>query len=87
MYSFVVVVMVAVAALCQRPYLILTSNSVQKQKKNSLQDVIVHVRDISNPNHEDQKKNVEETLARMKLSRDLRDNIIEVGNKVDRLPR
>ena len=49
--------------------------------------MIVHVRDISNPNHEDQKKNVEETLARMKLSRDLRDNIIEVGNKVDRLPR
>ena len=51
------------------------------------QDVIVHVIDISNPDQILQRENVLDTLNRLKIPDTLKENIIEVGNKVNKLPR
>ena len=51
------------------------------------QDVIVHVTDISHPDQIAQRQNVLDTLGRLKIPDTLKENIIEVGNKVDKLPR
>lgn len=48
-------------------------------------DLIVHVRDISHPDHVAQKENVLNTLQNLNLSSHLLNTIIEVGNKVDLL--
>ena len=53
----------------------------------SFQDVIVHVTDISHPDQIAQRQNVLDTLGRLKIPNTLKENIIEVGNKVDKLPR
>lgn len=50
-----------------------------------LADIIVHVRDISNPHSEAQKAVVLETLRSLHLPDSLMESIIEVGNKVDLL--
>ncbi len=47
----------------------------------------MHVRDVSNPDHVLQKVNVDRTLAKLRLAPHLRDSIIEIGNKVDKLDR
>jgi len=51
----------------------------------ALQDVIVHVRDISHPDAVAQKANVLQTLQRQNIDSKLLDNMIEVCNKVDKL--
>jgi GTP-binding protein HflX len=48
-------------------------------------DVIVHVRDISHPDTEDQKRDVEEVLARMDIEASDGHPILEALNKVDLL--
>ena len=48
-----------------------------------LADVLVHVRDMSNPDHVAQDDNVMETLARIDVPQALLDNMIVVGNKID----
>ncbi len=48
-------------------------------------DVIVHVRDISHPETEDQRRDVEEVLARMDIEASDGHPIIEALNKVDLL--
>ena len=53
----------------------------------SFQDVVVHVTDISHPDQIAQRQNVLDTLGRLKIPNTLKENIIEVGNKVDKLPR
>ena len=49
--------------------------------------MIVHVTDISHPDQIAQRQNVLDTLGRLKIPDTLKENIIEVGNKVDKLPR
>ncbi|XP_039440005.1 putative GTP-binding protein 6 [Culex pipiens pallens] len=53
-------------------------------------DLIIHVQDISHPNHAEQKNHVESTLAALLKSTGTNNetppNIINVGNKVDLLP-
>ena len=51
-----------------------------------LQDVIVHVRDISHPDTSAQKVNVLRTLRELGVPQPLFDGIIEVCNKADLLP-
>ena len=46
-------------------------------------DVLVHVRDISNPDHEKQSKNVLETLRRLGVPEEKLDSMITLGNKID----
>ena len=46
-------------------------------------DVLVHVRDISNPDHEKQSKNVLETLRRLGVPEEKIDSMITLGNKID----
>ena len=43
--------------------------------------------DISHPDQIMQRQNVLDTLGRLKIPDTLKENIIEVGNKVDKLPR
>ena len=43
--------------------------------------------DISHPDQIAQRQNVLNTLGRLKIPDTLKENIIEVGNKVDKLPR
>ena len=50
-----------------------------------LSDLIVHVRDVSHPDHEAQNRNVLETLARLRIPQTLMDNMVTVGNKMDKL--
>jgi 50S ribosomal subunit-associated GTPase HflX len=50
----------------------------------TLQNVVVHVRDISHPDTVAQKQNVLQTLSRM-LSPQQMNNIVEVCNKADKL--
>lgn len=52
----------------------------------ALADVIVHVRDLSHPDRDAQRKNVLETLQNIGVSPNLLSSIIEVGNKIDLLP-
>uniref|UniRef100_A0A1Q3FKA4 Putative gtp-binding protein hflx n=1 Tax=Culex tarsalis TaxID=7177 RepID=A0A1Q3FKA4_CULTA len=51
-------------------------------------DLIVHVQDVSHPNHQEQKNHVETTLASLLKSTGTNQtpNVINVGNKVDLLP-
>lgn len=51
-----------------------------------LQDIVLHVRDISHPDVEHQGVNVMMTL-KDRLTEKQMDDIIEVYNKVDKLPR
>jgi len=48
-------------------------------------DVLVHVRDMSNPDHVAQDENVIETLERINVPPHLMKNMIVVGNKIDLL--
>jgi len=52
-----------------------------------LQDVLVHVRDISHPDAEAQKANVLQTLQQQNVEPKLVDSMIEVCNKVDKLAK
>ncbi|KAG8181563.1 hypothetical protein JTE90_017313 [Oedothorax gibbosus] len=52
----------------------------------NLADLVIHVRDISHPNTEIQKKTVLKTLQELNLSPKLFNSIIEVRNKIDLLP-
>ena len=47
--------------------------------------MIIHVRDVSHPDHAAQKRNVLETLSRLDLPRRLQENVVEVANKIDKL--
>ena len=47
----------------------------------------MHVTDISHPDQIAQRQNVLDTLGRLNIPDALKENIIEVGNKVDKLPR
>ncbi|XP_036788497.2 putative GTP-binding protein 6 [Manis pentadactyla] len=49
-------------------------------------DVIVHVRDVSHPETELQKASVLSTLRGLRLPAPLLDSMVEVHNKVDRVP-
>ena len=49
--------------------------------------MIVHVRDVSHPDRDAQKRNVLETLCRLRLPQQLQRSVVEVANKVDRLSR
>ena len=49
-------------------------------------DVLLHVRDISHPDTEAQKKDVEQVLKSLFVRDALPDNVIEVHNKIDLLP-
>ncbi|CAD5124882.1 DgyrCDS13135 [Dimorphilus gyrociliatus] len=48
-------------------------------------DAIIHVRDISHPDTDYQKLNVEKTLLKLNVSEKVRSNLIEVCNKEDLL--
>ncbi|MBY0407079.1 MAG: GTPase HflX [Rickettsiales bacterium] len=48
-------------------------------------DVLLHIRDISHPDTEAQKNDVEEVLKSLLRVQHLSDNVIEVYNKIDRL--
>ena len=48
-----------------------------------LQNLLVHVRDLTNPDYELQKKSVLEVLANLKVDETLLHNMIEVHNKSD----
>jgi len=64
-------------------------NIPSKCKSNEfvcLQDVIVHIRDISHPDAVAQKANVLQTLRQQNVDTKLFDDMIEVCNKVDKLP-
>jgi len=50
-----------------------------------MQDVLIHIRDISHPDAVAQKINVLQTLHRQNVESKLLDNMIEVCNKVDKL--
>jgi len=52
-----------------------------------LQDVLVHIRDISHPDAVAQKANVLQTLQQQNVESKLIDNMIEVCNKVDKLAK
>lgn len=49
-----------------------------------IQDIVLHVRDVSHPDAVNQKVGVMKILKE-KLTKDQMDNIIEVCNKVDKL--
>ncbi|KAL0276228.1 UNVERIFIED_CONTAM: hypothetical protein PYX00_003837 [Menopon gallinae] len=51
-----------------------------------LADVIIHVRDISHPDNVAQNQNVKEALNLLELPEVLKNNMITVGNKIDKLP-
>ena len=46
-------------------------------------DVVLHVRDIANPDSDAQKRDVEEVLAELEVTRDAGRTIVEVWNKSD----
>ena len=48
-----------------------------------VQDVIIHVKDISHPCVQMHSNTVMETLTKLRLDPSLLDNIIEVNNKMD----
>jgi GTP-binding protein HflX len=52
-----------------------------------LQDAVIHIRDVSHPDTASQKKVVLATLRQLDLPAALMDNIIEVCNKIDKLPQ
>lgn len=50
-----------------------------------LADIIIHVRDLSHPDTSSQNENVKETLQLLELPDNLLNNMITVGNKIDKL--
>lgn len=50
-----------------------------------LADVLIHVRDVSHPDTISQNKNVLATLKSLKMPQGLLDNMITVGNKIDKV--
>lgn len=50
-------------------------------------DIIVHVRDISHPESEAQKGDVNHVLRELGLAREVDEGLVEVLNKIDRLPK
>ena len=46
-------------------------------------DVLIHVRDVSNPDHEKQSANVLQTLRRLRVPKEKLDSMITLGNKID----
>ncbi len=46
-------------------------------------DMLIHVRDVSNPDHEKQNKVVLETLKRIGVPQATLDNMLTLGNKID----
>lgn len=46
-------------------------------------DVLVHVRDINNPDHEKQSENVLATLRRLGVPQEKLESMITLGNKID----
>ena len=50
-----------------------------------LQDVLVHVRDVSHPKSDAQKANVLQVLAQLDLRSQLLEGMLEVLNKADKL--
>ncbi|CAD5226551.1 unnamed protein product [Bursaphelenchus okinawaensis] len=50
-------------------------------------DLLVHIQDLSHPNLKAQKQNVMETLQGLQLPSHLLDNMINVGNKIDKLSK
>lgn len=49
-------------------------------------DILLHVRDITHPDTDEQKKDVEKVLCKLFMTDQLPDNVIEVWNKSDLLP-
>ncbi len=49
-------------------------------------DIVVHVRDVSHPETDAQREDVHRVLAELGMQRTVDDGLIEVLNKVDRLP-
>jgi GTP-binding protein HflX len=52
----------------------------------ALADILILVRDVSNPDHVAQNDNVQKTLERLQITDRLMSNMITVGNKVDNVP-
>ena len=52
----------------------------------SVQDIVIHVCDVSHPDYKAQAETVTKTLKSLNLSSDMLDNILVVGNKMDLLP-
>jgi 50S ribosomal subunit-associated GTPase HflX len=51
-----------------------------------IQDMIIHVCDVSHPDCKAQAETVTNTLKSLNLSSDLLDSVLVVGNKADLLP-
>jgi len=49
-------------------------------------EILLHVRDVSHPDSDAQKADVEAVLKDLKLARSLDGRLVEVWNKIDRLP-
>jgi len=49
------------------------------------QDLLIHVRDLSHPDHKNQLKNVLRVLSNLRVNPQLLGNIIEVRNKMDKI--
>ena len=50
-----------------------------------LQDVIMHIQDISHPDHKLQRQEVEDTLCKLNVPENVLDRVINVYNKCDKL--
>lgn len=50
-----------------------------------LQDLLLHVEDVSNPDYLIQRETVMKTLTELKIRKHLLDSVIRVGNKIDKL--
>ena len=50
-----------------------------------LADVLIHVRDVSHPDTIAQNRNVLQTLGSLNMPKRLLDNMITVGNKIDKI--
>lgn len=48
-----------------------------------IQDLLIHIQDVSHPNHHQQCLNVQQTLSQLKLPPPLLDNAVQVWNKID----
>lgn len=49
----------------------------------ALADLLIHVRDVSHPDHVAQNETVRQTLANLSISKNLLESMITVGNKID----
>lgn len=52
----------------------------------AMADLLIHVRDVSNPDHVQQNEKVLATLANLNVEQKVLDSMITVGNKVDLIP-